>query len=63
MSSNEEITINIINTINNIFDNLFSSIDTNLYRELDKLVFVNPELLMIGFLAKYLEQVLKMECC
>jgi len=52
LSSNEEITINIINTINNIFDNLFSSIDTNLYRELDKLVFVNPELLNDRFFGK-----------
>lgn len=52
MSSNEEITINIINTINNIFDNLFSSIDTNLYKELDKLVFVDSELLNDKFFSK-----------
>ena len=45
MNSNEDVANNIINTINTIFDNLFSSIDSNLYKELDKLVFIDSNIL------------------
>lgn len=41
----ENITTNIINTINTIFQNLFSSIDNSLYEILDDLVFVNEGIL------------------
>lgn len=45
MENNVEITNNIINTINTIFENLFSSIDLNLYKILDELVFINKDIL------------------
>ena len=45
MENSNEITTNIINTINTIFENLFSSIDNNLYEILDDLIFVNKDIL------------------
>ena len=45
MENSTEITTNIINTINEIFANLFSSIDNSLYEILDNLVFINSEVL------------------
>ena len=41
----ENITKNIIDTINTIFQNLFSSIDNSLYEILDDLVFINEDIL------------------
>ena len=41
----EDITTNIINTINTIFQKLFSSIDSNLYNVLDDLIFINKNIL------------------
>ena len=41
MENTSEITNNIINTINTIFGNLFSSVDSSLYEILDDLVFIN----------------------
>ena len=45
LENTSEITTNIINTINTIFANLFSSIDNSLYEILDNLVFVNSYIL------------------
>ncbi len=45
MENSTEMTTNIINTINEIFANLFSSIDNSLYEILDNLVFINSEVL------------------
>ena len=45
MENVTDITTNIIETINTIFKNLFSSIDSSLYEILDDLVFVNPDIL------------------
>lgn len=45
MESASDITTNIINTINTIFQNLFLSIDNNLYDILDDLVFINNDIL------------------
>ena len=45
MENTSEITTNIINTINTIFGNLFSSVDNSLYEVLDDLVFVNTDIL------------------
>ena len=45
MENTSEITTNIINTINTIFENLFSSIDNSLYEILDDLVFINNNIL------------------
>ena len=39
----------IINTINTIFSTLFSSLDNNLYAILDKLLFVNENILKKTF--------------
>ena len=52
MNSNEDVANNIINAINTIFDNLFSSIDSNLYKELDNLVFIDSNILNDKFLDK-----------
>ena len=45
LENTSEITTNIINTINTIFANLFSSIDNSLYEILDNLVFINSDIL------------------
>ncbi|MFR2571668.1 MAG: hypothetical protein ACLS90_08315 [Clostridia bacterium] len=45
MESNTNITQIIIETINTLFDNLFSSIDNQLYNLLDNLVFINSDIL------------------
>lgn len=44
MENTSDITTNIINTINTILGNLFSSIDDSLYEVLDDLVFVNKNI-------------------
>lgn len=49
MNSNEDIVNNIINAINTIFDNLFTSIDSNLYKQLDNLVFIDSGILTDKF--------------
>ena len=48
------ITQTIIDTINNIFNTLFSSIDNNLYSILDKLLFINEDILKQSFLQNLL---------
>ena len=48
------ITQTIIDTINSIFNNLFSSIDNNLYSILDKLLFINENILKESFLENLL---------
>lgn len=45
MENRADITTNIINTINTIFENLFSSIDSSLYNVLDDLIFVQGDIL------------------
>lgn len=45
MENTTDITTNIINTINTIFENLFSSIDNSLYELLDDLIFVQGDIL------------------
>lgn len=49
------ITETIINTINTIFNNLFSSIDESLYTILDKLTFINTDILADISIKKLLE--------
>lgn len=49
-----DITQTIIDTINSIFNNLFSSIDNNLYSILDKLLFINEDILKESFLQNLL---------
>ncbi len=48
--TSSNITQTIIDTINNIFSLLFSSIDNNLYSILDKLLFINEDILNDSFL-------------
>ena len=45
MEQSENITQVIIDTINTIFENVFSSIDNNLYSLLDQLTFINSDIL------------------
>lgn len=45
MESTTDITQTIINTINTIFENLFSSIDNNLYSVLDDITFISSDIL------------------
>ena len=45
MESQTNITQTIINTINSIFEMLFASIDNNLYSVLDKITFINSDIL------------------
>ena len=45
MEQSENITQVIIDTINTIFENLFSSIDNQLYSLLDELTFINSDIL------------------
>lgn len=54
MENSADITTNIINTINTIFENLFSSIDSNLYEVLDNLVFINSDILNDKYFSKLL---------
>ena len=42
---NNNVTQTIISTINNIFKQLFSSIDNNLYSTFDKITFINSDIL------------------
>ena len=45
MENSVDITKIIINTINTIFETLFSSIDNNLYSVLDEVTFINSDIL------------------
>ena len=45
MENSTDITQIIIDTINTIFENLFSSIDNNLYQVLDDITFINSDIL------------------
>ena len=45
MENTTDITQTIIDTINEIFQNLFSSIDNNLYSVLDNITFINSDIL------------------
>jgi hypothetical protein len=47
--TSSNITQTIIDTINTIFNNLFSSIDNNIYSILDKLIFINDDFLNNSF--------------
>ena len=49
-----EIVNIIIETINSLFSNLFSSIDNNVYASLDNFTFVNGEIIDNSFCEKIL---------
>lgn len=52
MENSSNISTVVIDTINTIFENLFSSIDTNLYKVLDDLTFINSEILEDKYFGK-----------
>ena len=52
MENSAEISNSIIDTINTILGNLFSSVDDNLYGVLDDLVFVNKNILNDKYFSK-----------
>ena len=45
MEETASLTNAIVQTINNIFQTLFSSIDNSVYQILDELTFINPNIL------------------
>ena len=45
MENSSNVTEVIIDTINSIFENLFSSIDNNLYSVLDEITFISSDIL------------------
>lgn len=51
-TSNANITTTIIDTINTIFQNLFSSIDNSLYSVLDDITFINSDILNTPYFDK-----------
>lgn len=53
MEKSEIVNI-IIETINSIFNNLFSSIDNNIYSNLDNFIFVNKDIINNSFFEKIL---------
>lgn len=54
MENNSNITITIIQTINTILQNLFSSIDNNLYNILDDITFISSDILNDSYFEKIL---------
>lgn len=52
MEQNSNVTETVITTINTIFENLFSSIDNNLYEILDKITFVSQDILKDKYFEK-----------
>lgn len=54
MEQNSNVTETVITTINTIFENLFSSIDNNLYEILDKITFVSQDILKDKYFDKIL---------
>ena len=55
-----DITQIIIDTINTIFENLFSSIDNSLYDVLDKVTFISSDILRDSNFETILELLLQM---
>ena len=54
MEQNSNVTETVITTINTIFENLFSSIDNNLYEILDKITFLSQDILKDKYFDKIL---------
>ena len=54
MENNANITTTIIETINTILGNLFSSIDNNLYSVLDDITFISSDIIYDSFFEKIL---------
>lgn len=54
MENNSNITTNIIDTINTILGNLFSSIDNNIYNVLDDITFISSDIINDSYFEKIL---------
>lgn len=54
MENNSKITTTIIETINTILGNLFSSIDNKLYEVLDDITFISPDIMNDSYFEKIL---------
>ena len=54
MESNSNITANIIESINTILGNLFSSIDNNVYDVLDDVTFISSDIINDSYFEKIL---------
>lgn len=54
MERNANMSQVVIDTINTIFQNLFKSIDTNLYKILDELIFIDSDILQDKYFGKIL---------
>ena len=54
MENNSNITSTIIETINTILDNLFSSIDNNVYNVLDDITFISSDIIYDSYFEKIL---------
>lgn len=52
MENSTNVSALVIDTINTIFKNLFSSIDTNLYEVIDELTFINSEIMQDKYFGK-----------
>ena len=53
-SENVNISELVTTTINNLFSNLFNSIDTNIYPVLDKITFINEDIIENHYISKIL---------
>lgn len=54
MESNSNITSNIIEAVNTILENLFSSIDSNVYNVLDDITFISSDIINDSYFEKIL---------
>ena len=54
MENNSNITSTIMSTINTILQNLFSSIDNNLYSVLDDITFISSDIINDSYFDKLL---------
>ena len=54
MESNSNITSNIIEAVNTILGNLFSSIDSNVYNVLDDITFISSDIINDSYFEKIL---------
>ena len=54
MENNSNITTNIIEAINTILGNLFSSIDNNLFNILDDVTFISSDIINDSYFEKIL---------
>ena len=52
MEQNANMSQVVVDTINTIFSNLFKSIDTNLFKILDDLSFINTNIIQVKYFVR-----------